>query len=75
LVVHDPPAVQATQLPVAVQTWLVPHDVPAGFSASSTQTGAPLEHSMTPRRHALPGLVVHDAPVVHATQVPVGLQT
>lgn len=75
LVVHAPPAVHATHIPVAVQTWLVPHVVPAGFKTSSTHTGAPLGHSMIPRRHALPGLVVQDAPAVHATQVPVVLQT
>ncbi|MBM4781890.1 MAG: hypothetical protein GQE15_29780 [Archangiaceae bacterium] len=49
--------------------------MPAGFRTSSTHTGAPLEQSTTPRRHAEPGFAVHDAPAVHATQVPVVLQT
>ncbi|MBE2250172.1 MAG: hypothetical protein IAE78_11535 [Myxococcus sp.] len=75
LVLHAPPAAQATQTPAALHTWSMPQVVPAALSASSTQTGAPVAHSMTPRRHALPGLVVQAAPVVHATHTPMSLQT
>ena len=75
LVVQLPPDAHATHMPATLQTWSMPHDVPGALSASSTQTGAPVEHSTTPRRHALPGLVVHAAPAVQATQEPIALQT
>lgn len=75
LVVQLPPAAHATHVPAAVHTWSCPHVVPAGFSASSTHTGLPVLHSTTPRRHALPGLVVHAAPAWHATHWPVASHT
>ncbi len=75
LVVQLPPDAHATHMPATLQTWSMPHEVPGALSASSTQTGAPVEHSMTPRRHALPGLVVHGAPVEHVTHVPIALHT
>jgi len=75
LVVQLPLDAHATHVPATLQTWSMPHAVPGALSASSTQTGAPVEHSTTPRRQVLPALVVHMAPAVHATQVPVAVQT
>jgi len=75
LVLHAPPAAQATHRPVTEHTWSMPQLVPGALRASSTHTGAPVAHSMTPRRHALPGLVVQAAPAVHAPQVPMSVQT
>lgn len=70
---HASPTVQATHIP-ALQTRSVPHDVPFGALADSMQTGAPVLHVVVPVRQALPG-TAHDAPVVHASHVPVALQT
>jgi hypothetical protein len=75
LVVQAVPAVQLTHWPDAVQTWSAPQVVPAGLSASSRHTGAPLLQSVTPRRQALPGFEVQPAPCVQATHAPLPLQT
>lgn len=69
------PLAHATHWPVPLQTCPVPHEVPAGRSASSTHTGVPVVHSMTPRRQAAAGLVEHGVPATHATQVPALSQT
>lgn len=69
------PATQATHWPEGLHTRSVPQLVPAGLSASSTQIGAPVEQSVTPRRQAAPGLVVHGSPCAQATQLPVWLHT
>lgn len=72
--VHGPPALHAAQAPVAVQTCPVPQGVPAARKASSTQTGAPVEHSVTPRRQGL-GLPVQGVPGEHSAQPPAPSQT
>lgn len=59
-VVQAAPSLHATHEP-ALQTPPL-HDVPLAFDAPSTQTGAPLEQSVVPARHAEPGFVVHAAP-------------
>jgi hypothetical protein len=69
------PATHAMHWPAALQTRSAPQLVPAGLSASSMQSGAPVEQSVTPRRHAAPGFVVHAAPCAHATQAPCWLHT
>jgi hypothetical protein len=71
--VHARPTVQATHMP-ALQTRSVPHEVPFGTLADSMQTGVPVLHAVVPVRQALPGME-HDAPAVHAPQLPVALQT
>lgn len=69
------PATQATHWPDGLHTRSVPQLVPAGLSASSTQMTAPVEQSVTPRRQAAPGLVVHGRPCEQATHVPLWLHT
>src|ERR1700722_1010207 len=50
-------------------TPLLPHAVPsATLEPVSSQTGEPVEQSVAPVSHGLPG--VHAAPSVHATQLP-----
>lgn len=71
---HGPPALQAAQAPVAVHTCPEPHGVPAARRASSTQTGAPVEHSVTPRRHGF-GLPEHGVPGEQRAQPPAPSQT
>jgi hypothetical protein len=56
-------------------TWLVPQLVPAGFGVPSTHVCAPVLHEVTPYRQAAFGLVVHDRPAVHDTQLPEPLHT
>jgi hypothetical protein len=74
LEVQAAPTVHAVQVPVELQTWVVPHDVPAGRSvAPSTQTGVPLAQLVVPSRHEF-GFVLHACPTVHAAHVP-ALQT
>jgi hypothetical protein len=52
-----------------------PHAVPATLSfALSTQVIAPVVHEVTPTLQKV-GLVLHDAPAVHAPQTPEPLQT
>jgi len=63
--------VQATQLPVASQTWLVPQDEPADLSVWFLQVGAPPLQSKVPGLHADP----QAAPAEHATQLPLPSQT
>jgi len=75
LVVQAVPAVQATQLPVPLQTMLVPQLVPAILSPPSTHSWVPVEHEVVPFLQALVGFVVHETPAVQATQVPAPLQT
>lgn len=56
-VVQETPAVQETQLPAALHTRFVPHEVPAArLVAVSTQAWAPVAHEVTPVRQAV-GLV------------------
>jgi hypothetical protein len=74
LVVHDEPAVQATQPPEPLQTWLVPQLVPGDLLPPSTQVRAPVAQEVVPVLQAV-GLVVHDEPAVQATQPPEPLQT
>jgi hypothetical protein len=45
---HVPPAVQDTQLPELLQTWLVPHDVPGDFNVPSMHVCEPVMQLVTP---------------------------
>jgi hypothetical protein len=64
------PAVQLPQVPVALQTRLVPHGVPAArFVPVSVHCGAPVEHARVPIWQALVGAQV--APVWQETHCPV----
>lgn len=75
LVVHDAPELQAVQLPAALQTMFVPHEVPAGrFVPVSTQVCAPVLHEVTPVRQGL-GFVEQEFPTTQGTQVPLPLHT
>jgi hypothetical protein len=69
------PAVHGTQVPLPLQTWLVPQVDPAGVLPESRQTGAPVLQSMTPVLHGAPGFVLQALPASHVTQVPVPLHT
>jgi hypothetical protein len=74
LVLHEAPPVQATQLPAALQTRLLPQLVPgASLLEPSTQIALPVEHDCTPTRHAV-GLVVQAPPALQLPQFP-ALQT
>src|SRR5215831_3717926 len=75
LVVQAVPAVQATQVPLPLQTWLVPQLVPAAVSPPSRQRGAPEEQSTTPVLQGAPGFVVHALPASHITHCPLPLHT
>src|SRR5205814_1136525 len=66
LPVHDWPAVQATQLPLPLQTMLVPQLVPAVLFVSSRQVGTPVVHELMPFLHAAEGFVVHAWPAVQS---------
>src|SRR5689334_9969404 len=68
------PAVQVTQAPEPLQTWLVPQLVPAILLVSSTQVMAPVVQDVVPFLQAV-GLVVQALPAVHETQLPEPLQT
>jgi hypothetical protein len=59
LVVQAWPAVHDTQVPLPLQTWLVPQVVPAAVSPVSMHFGAPDAQSMTPVLHGDPGFVLH----------------
>jgi hypothetical protein len=74
LVVHAAPSAQETQVPEPLQTMLVPQAVPAPLFVPSTQVWAPVSQAVDPLRQTL-GLPVQEAPTVHATQLPVPLQT
>jgi len=67
-------AVQATQVPLPLQTMLVPQPVPPALFASSAQVWAPVAHDVMPALHAF-GLVAHDCPEAQATQAPLPSQT
>lgn len=75
LVVHATFAVQVTQLPLTLHTWLVPHVVPAGRLPESMHVCAPVVHEVTPVLHPGLGFVVHAVPATHATQEPFALHT
>ncbi len=63
--------VQATQLPLASQTWSVPQDEPADLSVWFLQVGAPPLQSKVPGLQADP----QAAPAEQATQPPLPSQT
>src|SRR6266498_915751 len=71
---HAPPAVQATQVPVPLQTMFVPQLTPGDLLLPSLQVMAPVEHEVAPFLQPF-GFPVHDWPLVHATQAPEPLQT
>jgi hypothetical protein len=50
-VVQLTPAVQPTHWFIALQTWLVPHEVPAPFGVPSTHVVVPVEHDVVPLKH------------------------
>jgi hypothetical protein len=75
LVVQVAPAVQATQVPVPLQTRLVPQVVPAAVLPESTHFAAPVAQSITPALQGAPGFVVHVWPAMHMTHWPLPLQT
>lgn len=75
LVVQDVPAVHETQVPLPLQTRLVPQVVPAAVEPESRQRGAPVVQSMTPLLQGAPGLVVHALPDSHVTHCPFPLHT
>lgn len=75
LVVQAVEATQATQLPLALQTWSGPHEVPAVTFAESTHRVAPVVQSMTPLLHGAPGFDVQALPAVHMPQKPLASQT
>ena len=62
-------AVQATQVPLPLQTMFVPQLVPPALLASSAQVWAPVAHDVMPALQAF-GLVAHDCPEAQATQAP-----
>jgi len=74
LVVHALPTVQATQVPVPLQTRSVPQLVPGALLLPSMHVWAPVAQDVVPFLQMF-GLVVHATPAVQATQVPVPLQT
>ena len=64
------PAVQFPQTPVALQTRLVPHDVPAArFVPVSVHCAVPVEHTSVPAWQGFAG--AHVAPAWQETQYPV----
>lgn len=65
LVVQAAPSLQELQAPFRQAP--PGHAVPFAFELPSTHTAAPELHSMEPLRHALPGLVEHEAPWLHDT--------
>jgi hypothetical protein len=72
--VHEPPAVQETQLPEPLQTMLVPQETPGPLLVSSTQAIPPEAQEATPFLHAV-GFVVQALPAVQETHAPAALQT
>jgi hypothetical protein len=74
-VVHAVPAVHATQVPLPLQTWLVPQVVPAAVLPESRQRGEPIAQSTTPVLHGALGFVAQAVPAMHATHCPLPLQT
>lgn len=63
-----PPLLHATQAAALLQTIPVPHDVPAGLLALSTQTSEPVLHEFVPFLHGLVGW--HAVPAVQDTHIP-----
>jgi len=74
LVVQAAPAVQETHVPEPLQTRFIPQVVPAAVFPPSTQVWAPVVQEVVPFLQVV-GLPVHDWPAVHATHIPVPLQT
>ncbi len=68
-------AVQAVQVPEALQTRFTPQLVPGARCTESTQVVTPVAHDVTPVKHAALGLVPQLCPSLQAAQVPEGLQT
>jgi hypothetical protein len=74
LLMQAAPGVQATQVPVPLQTRLVPQLVPAGLLPPSTQVIAPDAQTVAPFLQTF-GLPVHAWPAVHDTHAPLPSQT
>ena len=70
VVPQDAPAVHAVQVPVPLQTWLVPHVVPA-VAFVWLQTGAPVVQLVVPGLQVVPQAAL----IVQATQLPLPSQT
>ena len=64
----------APQVPLPLQTMLVPQAVPAALAVPSMQVIAPVAQDVVPFRQT-PGLPVQALPAVQATQEPAPLQT
>jgi len=75
LPLHALPAVHVTQLPLPLQTMLLPQPVPPILGVLSTQVCTPVVQEVTPFRHAAPGLVVHGWPLAQIVHWPAALQT
>jgi hypothetical protein len=75
LPLHALPPAHATQVPVPLQTMLLPQAVPAALAAPSTQVCAPVAQDVTPFVHAAPGFVAHGWPGAHSPHCPFALQT
>lgn len=75
LVVQAADAVQATQAPAPLQTWLLPQLVPAPVFERSRQRAAPVEQSLTPLLQGKVGLAVQGALATQAMHCPFPLQT
>jgi hypothetical protein len=69
LFVHPSPAVHCEHTP-PLQTRFVPQLVPFGFAVPSTHTDVPLEHDVTPSKHAALGFVLQARPAVHCEHTP-----
>jgi len=75
LVVQALPASHATHWPLPLQTWFVPHAVPAPALSPSTQPDAePEPHATTPSLQGPLGFVVHTVPAAQFMHAP-ALQT
>src|SRR5262249_40225911 len=74
LLLHGAPGGHATQLPVPLQTRLLPQPVPGGLLVPSTQVWDPVAHELDPFLQTL-GFPVQEAPAVQATQTPAPLHT
>ena len=71
---HELPSMHATQVPVLLHTWPLPHGTPAGAMPVSLHTGAPVAHERLPTRQAAVG--AHGCPAfAQSTQAPMPLQT